>query len=82
MSTKLPWTLPAQRLSQWIQDISARPRWIPCWETQSYAHKKLGWKPIVSFEDLVKEMVEADLTAAKRDQLVKKHGYDAYDYHE
>jgi len=48
----------------------------------SYAHKRLGWKPVVSFEDLVKEMVEADLTAAKRDQLVKKHGYDAYDYHE
>jgi GDPmannose 4,6-dehydratase len=48
----------------------------------SYAHQRLGWKPVVSFEDLVKEMVEADLTAAKRDQLVKKHGYDAYDYHE
>jgi len=48
----------------------------------SYAHKRLGWKPVVSLEDLVKEMVEADLTAAKRDQLVKKHGYDAYDYHE
>ena len=48
----------------------------------SYAHERLGWKPVVSFESLVKEMVEADLTAAKRDQLVKKHGYDAYDYNE
>jgi len=36
----------------------------------------------VSFEDLVKEMVDADLLAAERDQLVKKHGYEAYDYHE
>ena len=48
----------------------------------SYAHAQLGWKPTVTFEGLVKEMVEADLVAAKRDQLVKKHGYGAYDYHE
>ena len=27
----------------------------------SKAWKKLGWKPIVSFHDLVKEMVESDL---------------------
>ncbi len=48
----------------------------------SYAHEKLGWKPTVTFEKLVQEMVEADLVSAKRDQLVKKHGYEAYDYHE
>jgi len=48
----------------------------------TYAHERLGWKPTVSFESLVKEMVEADLTAAKRDQLVKRHGYEAYEYHE
>lgn len=48
----------------------------------SYAHAKLGWKPTVTFENLVKEMVEADLLSAERDQLVKKHGYEAYDYNE
>jgi GDPmannose 4,6-dehydratase len=48
----------------------------------SYAHQRLGWKPTVKFEDLVKEMVKADLVTAERDQLVKKHGFDAYDYHE
>jgi GDPmannose 4,6-dehydratase len=48
----------------------------------SYAHERLGWKPKVSFEELVKEMVEADLIAAERDQLVKKHGYGAYEYFE
>ncbi len=48
----------------------------------SYAHERLGWKPIVNLEGLVKEMVEADLVAAERDQLVKKHGYNAYEYHE
>jgi len=48
----------------------------------SYAHEKLGWKPTVTFEELVKEMVDADLVSAERDQLVKRHGYEAYDYHE
>jgi GDPmannose 4,6-dehydratase len=48
----------------------------------SYAHKQLGWEPTVSFEDLVKEMVDSDLVAAERDQLVKKHGYETYEFHE
>lgn len=48
----------------------------------SYAHKRLGWSPSVTFQELVKEMAEADLVAAERDQLVKKHGYDAYGNHE
>jgi GDPmannose 4,6-dehydratase len=30
----------------------------------SYARKKLGWKPTVSFEQLVKMMVEADMKQA------------------
>ncbi len=48
----------------------------------SYAHQRLGWKASVSFDELVKEMIEADLALAKRDQLVKKHGFDAYEYQE
>jgi GDPmannose 4,6-dehydratase len=48
----------------------------------SYARERLGWEATVSFEDIVREMVETDLIAARRDQLVKKHGYEAYDYHE
>jgi GDPmannose 4,6-dehydratase len=48
----------------------------------SYAHARLGWKPAATFEELVEEMVGADLIAAKRDQLVKNHGYNAYEYHE
>jgi len=48
----------------------------------SYARKRLGWSPTVSFQDLVKEMAEADLVSAERDKLVKKHGYKTYGYHE
>jgi GDPmannose 4,6-dehydratase len=46
------------------------------------ARRKLGWKPRISFRELVSEMVTEDLKAAERDELVKRHGYSAYDYHE
>ena len=46
------------------------------------AKEKLGWKTKVKFNELVKEMVATDLKAAERDELVKRHGYTAYDYRE
>ncbi|HWP89129.1 MAG TPA: GDP-mannose 4,6-dehydratase [Burkholderiales bacterium] len=46
------------------------------------ARRKLGWKPRTSFRSLVAEMMREDLKAAERDELVKRHGYSAYDYHE
>ena len=46
------------------------------------ARKKLGWKPKVTFKELVAEMMREDLKSAERDALVKRHGYSAYDYHE
>jgi GDPmannose 4,6-dehydratase len=46
------------------------------------AKTKLGWTPQTSFTDLVAEMVREDLKSAERDELVKKHGFAAYDYNE
>jgi GDPmannose 4,6-dehydratase len=46
------------------------------------AREKLGWTPKISFKELVAEMVREDLKSAERDELVKKHGYQAFDYHE
>lgn len=46
------------------------------------AKAKLGWVPKIGFDQLVAEMVMEDLKAAERDELVKKHGYKAMDYHE
>ena len=46
------------------------------------AKAKLGWVPTTTFEELVREMVEADYTSAKRDSLVKLAGFRAYDHHE
>jgi GDPmannose 4,6-dehydratase len=46
------------------------------------ARQKLGWEPKISFKELVSEMVREDIKSAERDELVKKHGYPAFDYHE
>jgi GDPmannose 4,6-dehydratase len=48
----------------------------------SKAKQKLGWVPKISFKELVAEMMREDLKAAERDELVKSHGFSAYDYHE
>lgn len=48
----------------------------------SKARARLGWVPRTSFDALVAEMVREDLKSAERDELVKKHGFSAYDYHE
>nr|WP_315187128.1 GDP-mannose 4,6-dehydratase [uncultured Albidiferax sp.] len=48
----------------------------------SKARQKLGWTPQISFQQLVAEMVQSDLQSAQRDELVKKHGFATYDYHE
>ena len=48
----------------------------------SKAREKLGWTPKISFDELVSEMVREDLKVAERDELIKKHGYKAFDYHE
>ena len=48
----------------------------------SKAKEKLGWVPKIGFEELVAEMMREDLKSAKRDQLVKQHGFSAHDYNE
>lgn len=48
----------------------------------SKAKAKLGWTPKTTFQELVSEMVREDLKSAERDELVKKHGYPTFDYHE
>jgi GDPmannose 4,6-dehydratase len=48
----------------------------------SKAKQELGWEPRISFDELVQEMVLTDLEMAKRDALVKKHGFQSFNYHE
>jgi len=68
--------------------VSVDPRYFRPTEVETLlgdatkAREKLGWKPVTSFDDLVKEMVLEDLRTAERDELVKRHGYYANEYHE
>jgi GDPmannose 4,6-dehydratase len=48
----------------------------------SYAKERLGWEPRISLKGMVEEMMETDLELAKRDALVKEHGFKAFNYHE
>jgi GDPmannose 4,6-dehydratase len=68
--------------------VSVDPRYFRPTEVEtllgdpSKAKAKLGWAPKITFSELVKEMVREDLKSAERDELVKRHGYYANDYHE
>ena len=68
--------------------VSVDPRYFRPTEVDSLlgdsskARSKLGWRPKVTFEELVAEMAREDLKLAERDRLVKRHGYAAFDYHE
>jgi GDPmannose 4,6-dehydratase len=68
--------------------VAVDPRYFRPAEVESLlgdptkAHQKLGWKPKISFEQLVKEMVQEDLKAAQRDELVKKNGFAVFEYNE
>ena len=48
----------------------------------SKAKQKLGWEPKITLEQMVHEMMENDLNIAKRDELIRQHGYETFDYNE
>ena len=48
----------------------------------SKARAKLGWKPRLSFSEMVDEMVQHDLTEAQRDNLCRAEGYAVHERHE
>lgn len=68
--------------------VAVDPRYFRPSEVESLlgdatkAKEKLGWIPRTSFRELVSEMVRVDLKSAERDELVKSHGYNTYNYHE
>ena len=68
--------------------IKVDPRYYRPTEVQtllgdpSKAKRKLGWAPKIALPELVKKMMAADYSSARRDSLVKSAGFQAYDYHE
>ena len=68
--------------------VAVDPRYFRATEVEtllgdpSKAARQLGWKPQVNFQELVREMAEADLRLARQDQLMAAHGYLASAYQE
>lgn len=48
----------------------------------SKAERELGWKPRISFQEMVSEMVNADLEEAMRDQFCKERGFRVLNFTE
>jgi GDPmannose 4,6-dehydratase len=48
----------------------------------SKARVRLGWTPAITFEQLVQEMVAADLRLAERDAYVQREGFPVYKHRE
>ncbi len=46
------------------------------------AKKELGWEHKYTFDELVKEMVEADVKLFERDKYLLDGGHKVYNYHE
>ncbi len=46
------------------------------------AKQQLGWQPKTTFEELVKEMTQADLEEVKKEVLLKKRGFKVLNRHE
>ena len=42
----------------------------------SNAREKLGWHPEISFNEMVTEMINSDLIEAKKQALLRQHGYN------
>ena len=48
----------------------------------SKANNKLGWQPEIQLPELVKDMMSSDLKLMKKDQYLKKGGYETLNYFE
>jgi GDPmannose 4,6-dehydratase len=65
----------------WEQHVKIDPRYFRPTEVDcllgdpSKAVQQLGWKPEVSFDELVRRMVERDLDLARRDLTLKNAGF-------
>lgn len=77
---------PALTIGQKI--VAVDPRYFRPTEVEtllgdpSNAHEKLGWRPRISFEDMVSEMVRTDLKQARKHVLLSRNGFDVPVCHE
>ena len=67
----------------WKKYVEIDPRYLRPTEVDylhgdpSKTHEKLGWKPRVSFKDLIRAMIAHDLDLAKQERTLKQAGFAA-----
>ena len=77
---------PAIKIGDQMVDVN--PRYFRPTEVETLlgdptnAKEKLGWVPEITLEEMIKEMVATDLDNAKRQVLLKEHGYEVTIPHE
>ena len=68
--------------------VRVEPRYFRPTEVESLlgdatkAREKLGWKPRISFGELVADMVRGDLELARRDRVLSDEGITVFSHHE
>ena len=68
--------------------VSVDPRYFRPTEVDSLlgdstkAKQKLGWKNKISFDDMIREMIDNDINIAKRDKLIKENGFKIPNFNE
>ncbi len=68
--------------------VAVDPRYFRPTEVQELlgdagkARRKLGWEPTTSFEELIAEMLAADLKEAQRDYLCRQQGFQTFNHTE
>ena len=68
--------------------VKVDPRYFRPTEVESLlgdpgkARRQLGWSATITFEQLVKDMVQGDLEHARRDALIAREGFKTYRHHE
>lgn len=79
--TRLPVKNALNRLTRGQVLVSVDPRYFRPTEVEtllgdpSKAKQKLGWKPAISFETMVAEMVDRDLTESVREAICDRNGF-------
>ncbi len=63
----------------YLGNLDAKRDWG---HARDYVEMQLGWTPKISFMEMVKEMVAADMQDAERDALIQKEGFKTFNYHE
>jgi GDPmannose 4,6-dehydratase len=68
--------------------VAVDPRYFRPTEVESLlgdpskARDRLGWTPQTTFEELVSEMVQEDPPSPNPDELIRRHGYPTFAFHE